>query len=118
MKKFNHISDCVEYLENKYKVKFTKAYIGEKTNFKMYNKDWVIGEKSQDMKVGYRIDYDNKIGMHINFEGGKGCEYEHCLISTQVIKNEKFELWTGLHKKYKIPIPAIQKCFKVKVESV
>ncbi len=99
---FSSPQECVKYLENKYKIKFTKALIGHKSNFNMYNKGWVIGEQTDDEKIRYRIDYDDKIGMHVNYEG---FTKEHCLIRTYIIKNQKFEYWNGLHDKYGIPKP-------------
>lgn len=105
LKSFNSLGDCIDYLEKKYKVKFSQAYIGEKTNKKMYNLGWVIGEKTEYLKVGYRVDYDEKLGLHVNFEGGKGGEYEHCLIKTYCVKNPKWDFWRGLGRKYGISQP-------------
>ena len=57
----------------------------------------------------FRIDFDEKIGFHINYEGGKGEVYEHCLIRTNAFIEDKYEYWIALNKNYQIPYPIFQK---------
>ena len=109
METFYSTEDCKIYLEKKYKIKFNMPYIGQKTNKNLFNKGWVIGETTNDGKKKYRIDFDEKIGFHINYEGGKGEVYEHCLIRTNAFIEDKYEYWIALNKNYQIPYPIFQK---------
>ena len=106
MEKFFSLGECKIYLEKKYKVEFTLPLIGKKTNKNLFNKGWVIGEMTQNEHQKYRVDWDEKIGLHVNYEGGKGGEYEHCLLKTYSFVEDKYEYWIALNKKYNIPYPS------------
>ena len=96
---YGTIDKCISDIELNYRIWFTLPLIGTKTNLKLYNKGFTIGETTEDKKHYYRVDYDLKLGMHINFYSNK--DKYHFIIAKNVIEDYKHEIWIGLAKKYK-----------------
>jgi len=104
------VEEAVKDLEKEKEIQFTKPLFGKK--FKGYeenakgkapmdNLGFIIGERSEPNEHQYRVDYDNRIGYHVNYENiHDHSQNKHIPIKTYVIENPKYEYWDALGKKH------------------